>query len=317
MRQMRPFPGIALAALCLAFLAPFARAQELKCDPCNDHFGKVRIGSQIQRTLKLTNSGRKTLHIKGKAIKGAAFSLGNFPLPLTLKPGKSTALTLTFTPKVVGKNTGKITLTSDARNPKYVIELMGMGVAPDQPHLSISPASLDFGSVTLGSSASLTLTLSASQAAVTISGAASGSAEFTLPGLKLPLTVNAGQSAPVTVTFTPNASGTANAAITFTSNADNSPAAVPVTGTGATAGAHSADLTWNASEDAVIGYNVYRGGKKGGPYTQINGVLESSTDYTDTTVSGGTTYFYVVKAVNAYYQESGPSNEVKVVIPSP
>jgi hypothetical protein len=34
-------------------------------------------------------------------------------------------------------------------------------------------------------------------------------------------------------------------------------------------------------------------------------------------VKSGATYFYVVTAVNSSDQESAPSNEVKVVIPSP
>jgi fibronectin type 3 domain-containing protein len=46
-------------------------------------------------------------------------------------------------------------------------------------------------------------------------------------------------------------------------------------------------------------------------------VLDASTSYTDNNVNAGATYYYVVTAVNADDQESGPSNEVKVKIPSP
>ncbi len=67
----------------------------------------------------------------------------------------------------------------------------------------------------------------------------------------------------------------------------------------------------------MIGYNVYRSTVHGGPYTQINDVLESSTSYVDQNVVGGGTYFYVVTSVNASNVESSNSNEAAVSVPSP
>lgn len=65
-----------------------------------------------------------------------------------------------------------------------------------------------------------------------------------------------------------------------------------------------------------MGYNVYRGTRRGGPYTKINPELEPGTVYTDHTVKGGGTYYYVVTAVDAS-AESGYSNEIVAKIPSP
>jgi fibronectin type 3 domain-containing protein len=45
--------------------------------------------------------------------------------------------------------------------------------------------------------------------------------------------------------------------------------------------------------------------------------MNTDTTYTDTTVTAGQTYFYVAKAVDANDVESGPSNEVQAVIPTP
>jgi hypothetical protein len=163
----------------------------------------------------------------------------------------------------------------------------------------------------------LQLTLSASNGAVTISSSKVNSSEFALSGLALPVTIAAGQSVTAKVVFRPSVSGTASANLTVTSDATNSPTTVPLTGVGVAAGAHSADLTWEPSKDVVIGYNVYRGGTNGGPYSQINAVLDSSTNYTDSAVNAGKTYYYVVTAVNAANQESAFSNQVKVIIPSP
>lgn len=68
------------------------------------------------------------------------------------------------------------------------------------------------------------------------------------------------------------------------------------TGLAATSGNGQANLTWSASTGAT-GYSVKRGTTSGGAYTQLATV--ATTSYADTGVTTGTTYFYVVAAVNA------------------
>jgi hypothetical protein len=318
---MKFLPRMALVLFLSAWPLSYAAAQQLDCNPCNDHYGRVKIGTPAQRLIQLKNIGTKSLRIQAKSLTGAAFAFGNFPLPVNLAAGATTRLPIIFDPVVVGKNTGTVTLTSNAKNQQLVIAVQGVGVdgggGGGGAQLTPSPASLNFGNVTVASSASLQLTLSASNGSVTVSSAQANSSEFDLPGLTLPLTINSGGQQAITVRFTPNASGTASANLTLVSNATNSPVTVPLTGVGVAAGSHSTDLSWDASKDPVIGYNVYRGGTHGGPYSEINSVLDASTDYVDNSVSAGSIYYYVVKAVDANNQESAPSNEVKVKIPSP
>jgi fibronectin type 3 domain-containing protein len=78
------------------------------------------------------------------------------------------------------------------------------------------------------------------------------------------------------------------------------------TGLAATAGNAQVSLTWNASTGATS-YNVKRSTTSGGPYTTI--ASPTTTSFTDTTVANGTTYFYVVSAVNTA-GESANSNQV-------
>jgi hypothetical protein len=73
------------------------------------------------------------------------------------------------------------------------------------------------------------------------------------------------------------------------------PPAAP-TGLAATAGNQQVDLTWTASSGATS-YNVKRGTASGGPYTTISS--PGTTSYTDSSVTNGTTYYYVVSAVNS------------------
>lgn len=68
------------------------------------------------------------------------------------------------------------------------------------------------------------------------------------------------------------------------------------TGLAANAGDAQVNLTWSASSGATS-YNVQRSTTNGGPYSQIT--TATSPAYTDKTVSDGTTYYYVVAAVNS------------------
>ncbi len=82
-------------------------------------------------------------------------------------------------------------------------------------------------------------------------------------------------------------------------------APVPPLNLTATGGNQQVSLAWTASAGATS-YNVKRAPSNGGPYTTV--ASPAGTSYTDTTVTNGTPYYYVVTAVNAAGQ-SGNSNQ--------
>lgn len=91
---------------------------------------------------------------------------------------------------------------------------------------------------------------------------------------------------------------------------DTTPPASPAN-LSATAHDGSISLIWNDnSENDLAGYNVYRSISSGGSYTKTNVSLVSTTNYTDNSVSNGTTYFYVVTAEDDSGNESEYSSEV-------
>jgi hypothetical protein len=74
-------------------------------------------------------------------------------------------------------------------------------------------------------------------------------------------------------------------------------------------------LTWVPSTSPnVAGYSVYRGDTAGGPYTRITPDLVTATSYVDG-VLPGTSYYYVVTAVDTEENESDYSNEAFAQIP--
>ena len=77
---------------------------------------------------------------------------------------------------------------------------------------------------------------------------------------------------------------------------------------------HKVTLTWVASTSAgVTGYNVYRSTTNGNAYVKI-GSTTTQLIYVDASVVNGTTYYYVVTAVDVS-GESGYSNQITAVIP--
>lgn len=81
------------------------------------------------------------------------------------------------------------------------------------------------------------------------------------------------------------------------------------TGLIATAGNAQVSLTWTASAGATS-YNVKRATTSGGPYTTVGS--PTTTSFTNTGLTNGTTYFYVVTAVNTA-GESGNSSQVSAI----
>ena len=87
------------------------------------------------------------------------------------------------------------------------------------------------------------------------------------------------------------------------------PPAAP-TALAATAGDGSVALDWADNvEGDLDGYTVYRATSSGGPYTALTGGLLSSSDYVDNAVTNGTTYYYVVTALDTASNESSNSSE--------
>jgi len=60
---------------------------------------------------------------------------------------------------------------------------------------------------------------------------------------------------------------------------------------------------------------VYRSVTSGGSYNAMNGTAITALNYSDSTVSSGNTYYYVVTAVDSAGAESVYSNQASAVIP--
>lgn len=278
-------------------------------------FGNATVGSSSTKAVTITNTGTANLVISAINITGSMFTVPGVSLPLTVAPGASYTANVVFTPQSAGSASGSASVVSNLGSSPTVVALAGTGVSSPVGLLNVSPSSLSFGNVNVGSSASNNLTLSNSgTATVNVQSISVTGLGFSIT-TATPFAVSAGKSTSVAVTFTPQTTGTANGTATFVSDAGNSPANVSLSGTGTSATAHTVGLSWTASTSIVAGYNVYRGTQTGGPYQKVNASLQSLLGFTDSAVSSGQTYFYVVTAVDASGNESVNSNEASAAIP--
>jgi hypothetical protein len=196
-----------------------------------------------------------------------------------------------------------------------------------QPQVLLVPSALPFGSVAEGASTPAAVSLTNNgPGALTISSIAFGGAnpgDFTEKDNcpTSPSTLAAELSCTITVTFAPTATGARNATLIVTYPGTGSPQMVNLTGSGfvaapgnltanAVAGSGSVTLGWSASPSAAGGYNVYRS-TTSGAYTSSNKIASAvaTTSYTDSGLTSGTTYYYVVTAVDGSGNESVFSNE--------
>ena len=284
----------------------------LTSSPASLNFGSISVGNSQTQSVTVTNTGGSSVGVTQAAVSGTGFTMSGFS-PQTLAAGQSMTLSVGFTANSAGSASGALSVSSNATNSSFSVALSGSGTSA-VGQLTATPASVAFGTVSVGSSSSQSGVLSASGASVTVSSASSSSSQFTIGGLTLPVTIPSGQSVPFTVTFSPVVSGSVSGNLSFVSNASVATVSEPLSGTGQ-AVQHSVALSWSPSTSTVTGYNVYRGTTSGGPYAKVNSSVDATTTYSDGTVQSGQTYYYVTTAVASGGMESTYSNESAAQIP--
>ncbi len=210
-------------------------------------FGSVSVGSTGTSTLTISNAGTADLTISVLTLSGADFGISGITTPKTISAGQNAAVTLTFKPTAAGAVSGSLTITSnDPTTPTTTVTLTGTGSSTATGQLSASPASVNFGSVSTGSSATQLITLTnTGNAAAQISSITASGTGFSLTGVTTPATVAASQTLSFTAKFAPTAAGNATGTITVTSNASGSPLTINLSGVGVQAGLSVSPATFN------------------------------------------------------------------------
>jgi hypothetical protein len=213
--------------------------------PASLSFGSVAVSvTSAAKTSTLTDTSTTVaLNISSITITGA--DAGDFKLSsATTCPSSGTIpalgtciVSVTFTPSAPGARSATLTVNDNTSAGKQTVSLSGTGVVT----ATLLPASLNFGSVTVGSTSaakSSTLTDTSSAAALTITSITLGGTD---PGdfqitsaTTCPTsgTLNPLKTCLITVTFTPTASGARSATVTVDDNTSSGKQTISLSGTG-------------------------------------------------------------------------------------
>lgn len=224
-----------------------AAAPTISLDASSFAFGNQTVNTTSSaKTLTVSNTGNAALNFGAITLGGTAAAdyntTGSCAVGTPVAAGGSCTLSLRFTPSTTGSRSASLTLASDASNGNATVSLSGTGQAVATPQASLAPASLAFGSVTVGSSSTArTVTLTNSGSATLSINAITAASPFSASHA-CGNTLAAGASCAINVVFTPSGAGAASGSLSVSSNASGSPHSVGLTGTGVLA--TSGDLQW-------------------------------------------------------------------------
>jgi hypothetical protein len=122
--------------------------------------------------------------------------------------------------------------------------------------LSAAPSSISFGNVQVGTSQSLSDTLSnTGGTSLTITQATVSGADFSTTGLNLPLTLASGQNSTFSILFSPQSTGSVSGNLAITYDGSGSPLIIPLSGTAVAAGSLTGNPTSLSFGNVQVGAN--------------------------------------------------------------
>jgi hypothetical protein len=211
-----------------SFTAASPQAQ-VTATPTTLAFGSVKVGSPSVLPVVLKNTGTASLSIGGLHSTASQY----VPSPsgaLTIAPGVSKTVQVTFTPTASSSFPANLTMTTnDPAHPAFNVALTGAG---GEPKLT-PPGPLDLGSVAVCLTHVANVPVgNTGPVPLSVTMIATSGPPFT-EGAGSSLTVPAGGVANIPVTFAPTATGPASGTLTFHTDDPTHPtASVTLTGVG-------------------------------------------------------------------------------------
>ena len=208
-------------------IAP-ASAAAVSATPLSLDFSAQSLSTTSSaQTVLLRNMGSTALAISS-ITAGSNFAETDNCSPSVPAAGTCN-LSVTFTPTAVGTLTGSLTINDGAAGSPHVITLSGVGSGPV---VALTPASLTFSSLQIGSTSP----------AQTVTLANQGNADLSISNIAIsgdyaqtnncPNDLAASTSCTFNITFTPTATGTRAGTLTVSDSAAGSPHTVALSGTG-------------------------------------------------------------------------------------
>ena len=222
--------GVSLSPLVIALSGSGTGAPtpSLTFTPSSLAYGNVAVGTSSKKTVVVKNTSAAAVKVTGVLASGDYSASG---CVTTLASLASCTLTVTFTPSTTGSIPGGIGLVNGTTVTPEVLDVSGAGIVP----LTLSPTSVAFGNVTVGSSSSLaTVTLTNNTAAaMSIAFTASGDFSAATGGVTpCAASLAGGAKCTFVVKFSPTTTGVVSGVATVTYVGKFSPLEVALSGTG-------------------------------------------------------------------------------------
>lgn len=312
-----------LVAGCVGYTSKPQTFPTLALSAISFNFATVVVGQTATQTLKVSNNGTAPLLISGVSVSNKEFSISGPSIPRTILPGNSLTFTLAFAPTTSGGVSATLKIATNATSAPASVTLIGSGESAFA-NLVITPASINFGNLALNSTKTQNVTLqntgdiNLAIQGITVVGSGFGYSDLS-PGFILA----PNQTVIFQIWFDPKVAGQASGVVSLLSPNISSPGTVDLSGDGVsstsstpTPTSYTVHLAWGASTSTGVGYRVYRSTVSGSYSSPLNSTATAALSYDDTTVSNGTTYYYVVTAVDASGNQSVYSNQATAVIPA-
>jgi len=222
-----------------------AAAPQATVTPTSLTFTSQALGTtSAAQNINLTNSGEANLTVTGITLGGA--DMADYiqtntcqPFPLTLVPGFSCTISVSFKPLATGTLTANVSIADNAAGTPQTVTLTGTGTAGTTPLVTFTPSSLNFANVPINtSSTSQASTLTNTGAAaltitnIAASGTVTGDFAQTNNCPLSPNTIAVNGTCTITVTFTPTATINQTGAVTVTDNTPNGSDILALSGNG-------------------------------------------------------------------------------------
>ena len=303
--------------------------------PTSLTFGSVRVGStSASQTVTLSNIGTGPMTVSAASLVGSNFAdfrrVADGCTGAVVPVGSNCTVSIAFSPSLRGIRTATLRFSDDASNSPQDVTLSGTGATPVS---QVTPASIDFGSLAVGAtSAHRTVTVTNTGdpgqdllvTSESITGVNAPDFAIALDGC-ITISIHAGASCTIELTFTPGAAGARSASLSISDNGLGGPHTVSLTGTGATP---TADLAVSISATP----NPVKSGQKvtytitllnAGPSTAtsilINDTLSSQSTFVSATITQGTCITPVrgasgVVSCSLASLASGASTPIQIVV---
>jgi Abnormal spindle-like microcephaly-assoc'd, ASPM-SPD-2-Hydin/Protein of unknown function (DUF1573) len=214
----QPLPAISLSAQTLSW-------------------GNVSVGTSGMQSLLVFNFGDATLAVSKIVVAGKGFALNGNEVSLDVQPGHTADIELIFKPTTSGSDTGTLTfITNDPHSTSVTIGLSGNSGVAASPDVKVTPSSIAFGNVAVGTENTSTITVeNTGTANLTINSLSTTGKGYTVIGPSTSAEIAPGKSISVEVILAPTVTGASSGNVAITTNASTAPIMIPLTGTAVTA----------------------------------------------------------------------------------